>query len=105
MPQGPIAIANINVAAQGAKNSLNITAATLVKATRGTLLGVQIIVAGSAPGTINDVATLAGVADANVVAAIPNDIGPAPIASCGIPCLNGIVVTPGAGQTLAVFYI
>lgn len=105
MPQGPIAVANINIAAQGAKNSPNITVATVVKAARGTLLGVQVIVAGSAPGTVNDTTTTAAVAAANQVAVIPNAVGPVPLAASGIPCLNGIVVTPGTGQTIAVFYI
>ena len=105
MPQGPIAVANINIAAQGAKNSLNITSTTVVKATRGTLLAVQVIVAGSDIGSVYDSATAAGAVAGQEVAIIPDTVGAAPLPACGIPCLNGIVVTPGPGQTLAVFYI
>jgi hypothetical protein len=103
MPQTPIY--NPNIAAYGAKSVPAFTAATLIKAAKGTLLGIQVLVAGSAPGTVNDVATLAGVASDNEVATIPNSVGAASLPAPGIPCLNGIVVTPGTGQTLAVFYI
>lgn len=102
MPQGPIAVSNANLVTQGAKNSLNITAARVVKAGPGTLLAVTVIVAGSAAGTINDLAANSGVAAANQVYTIPNAAGTYQI---GFPCLTGIVVTPGTGQTLAVSYI
>jgi hypothetical protein len=103
MPQGPLYTPNIN--AFGAKNVPNITAATVVKATRGTLLGLFVIVAGSAPGEVNDSATVGGVSSpANQVAVIPNAVGPVVLGQ-GIPVSNGIVVTPGTGQTVVAFYI
>jgi hypothetical protein len=102
MPQGPLYTPNIN--AFGAKNVPNITTATLVKGTRGTLLGLFVIVAGSEPGQINDSATIGGVASTNQVGVIPNAVGPVVLGQ-GIPVSNGIVVTPGTGQTVAAFYI
>lgn len=103
MPQTPIFTPNI--AAYGAKNAPNLTVATLVKGARGTLLGLQVIVAGSAPGSVNDSATIAGAATANEIAVIPNSVGGVSIAANGIACVNGIVVTPGTGQTVVAIYI
>lgn len=102
MPQGPIAVASANLLPQGAKNSLNITTATVVKAAPGTVLSVIVQVAGSGTGTVNDCTTVAAVAAANQVAVIPETVGPIEIS---FPCTKGIVVTPGTGQTLAVSFI
>jgi len=105
MPQGPISVADANLIPQGAKNALNLTAATLVKGAPGTLLAVSVIVAGSAAGKVNDVATVGGVAAGNQILAVPNAVGPMNGLSRGLSFSNGLVVTPGTGQTVAVFYI
>jgi hypothetical protein len=105
MPQGPIPVSIINTASQGAKNTANITANTVIKAARGTIIGINVIVAGSAAGAVYDAATVAAAAAANQVGVIPNQVGAVPMPPQGIPCLNGIVVEPGAGQTIAVFWI
>jgi hypothetical protein len=78
--------------------SLNITAAKVLKAGPGAVLVVTVVVAGSAPGTVNDCATTGAAAAANQVATIPNTVGSYAI---NVPCVVGIVV-PGSGQTLAV---
>jgi hypothetical protein len=79
----------------------NITAATVIKATRGYIARVSVIVAGSAVGTINDCATTGAAAVGNQVGVIPNTVG---ILSYGFPCATGIVIVPGTGQTVAVSY-
>jgi hypothetical protein len=102
MPQGPIAVTDVNLASQGAKNLANITAATLVKGAPGTLLTVQVIVSGNAPGTVNDVSTAGGAAAGNQIGTIPNQVG---VTQFRVPFLTGLVVVPGTGQTVAVSYV
>lgn len=82
--------------------ALNVTAATVIKAIPGAVITVHILVAGSAAGAIYDSVSLAGNSVANQVCIIPNALGP-PI-SVSFPCLNGIVVAPGAGQAVSVSY-
>ena len=93
----------VSTGAQAANvlSSLNITAATLIKATPGTIIAISVVVAGSAAGSVNDCATTGTVAAGNKVYSIPNTAG---IYNLYFPCLVGIVVTPGTGQTLAVSY-
>ncbi len=105
MPQGPIAVATLNATAQGARTTSNITVPTVIKAARGTLLGIQVIVDGSAPGTANNCAATADAAAGNEVSAIPNAIGAVSLPNSGIPCVDGIVVVPGTGQTIAVSFV
>lgn len=91
----------------GAKSYLNITAQTLVSSTTVSsyaerrITRVQVLVAGSTVGSVNDASTIAGAAAANQVFVIPNVVGSYQV---DFPCLNGIVVTPGTGQTVAVSY-
>ena len=87
--------------ASGASAHLNITAATVVKAAPGRLVRVSVIVAGSATGTVNDVATTGGVGTANQVGTIPTALG---TTIFDWPCATGITVVPGTGQTVAVSY-
>jgi hypothetical protein len=93
--------------ATGSKSALNLTAATLVSVTSASsyvsrrIARVQVIVAGTVPGSVNDATTVAGAAVANQVFVIPNVAGSYQVE---FPCQNGIVVTPGTGQTVAVSY-
>jgi hypothetical protein len=87
---------------QGTSSSLNLTAATVVKATAGRAVRVSVLVAGTAPGTVNDTTTTAGAALANEVFEIPNTVG---MFELDWPCASGIVVVPGTGQTVAVSYV
>jgi hypothetical protein len=50
-------------------------------------------------GTATDCATAGAAAASNQVATIPNALGSYAV---NFPCLVGIVVVPGSGQTLAV---
>jgi len=88
--------------AQGQKTFFNITAATLVKAGAGRVAKVSVVVAGSGAGSINDAATIGTAAAANEIAVIPATVG---IINIDFPVSNGIVLTPGTGQTLAISYI
>jgi hypothetical protein len=84
----------------GASTVLNITATTVIKASAGRLVRINVIVAGAA-GSANDCTTTGAVAAANEVAVIPAVVGPVWL---DWPCNNGIVVAPGAGQTIAVAF-
>lgn len=88
--------------AGGLNTALGLTTATVVKnGTPGRVCRVSVIVAGSAVGTINDLATTSGAAAANQVFTIPNTVG---IYDVQMPCAVGILVVPGTGQTVAVSY-
>src|ERR1700681_4742851 len=81
------------------KSELNISAPTVLKTGPGTVISFVVQVAGSAPGSINDVATDAPTA-ANQIAVIPSQVADA--VPPNWPCAHGILVVPGAGQTVAV---
>lgn len=80
---------------------LNITAATVVKATPGTVLRFNVVAAGTTVGTINDCATTGAAAAANAVAAIPELVGTVEI---DWTFATGIVVVPGTGQVVSVLF-
>jgi hypothetical protein len=94
---------NINQPLDMATQSrLNITAATVVKATKGRAVRVSVVVAGSAAGTVNDNNLTTGNAAANTVAPLPTTVG---TITLDWPCVTGIVVVPGTGQTIAISYV
>lgn len=96
MPQYPI------VPREGGNQSnLNITAATVVKASPGTVWTVVVTTAGTTAGSVNDAATTGTAAAANLVFSIPNTVGAYELT---FPCFTGIVVTPGTGQVLSVSF-
>lgn len=94
---------------QGRCAQLNITAPTLLQTNQSAFLGapvarlmrVNVLVAGSAAGSVNDAATIAGAGANNAVFVIPNTVGSYLV---DWPMAAGIVVQPGAGQTVAVSY-
>lgn len=90
------------IVGKGLKSTLNITAATVVKAAPGRACKLSVIVAGSAAGTVNDVLTTGAAAAANQIAVAPNTVGTIDL---DWPCAVGIVVVPGTGQTLALSWI
>lgn len=91
----------------GSKSQLSITGPMLVSATTVSsyaerrIARVSVLVAGSTPGSVNDCILAASVAANNQVYVIPNVVG---VYWVDFPCLTGIFVTPGAGQTVAVSY-
>jgi hypothetical protein len=80
------------------QTTLNITTAQVIKAAPGCLVSFSVSVAGVA-GTINDVATTAAAAASNVICATP-----ATVEAIYFPFTfqKGLVVVPGAGQTITV---
>ena len=85
----------------GVASALNISAASVIKATPGTIYRVNVITAGTAPGAVYDATSTTGNTIADEIAPIPNTAG---IYYLEWPCLNGIVVAPGTGQVVAVSY-
>ena len=83
----------------GRLSTLNITSATVVKATPGRVFKLSVIVAGAATGTINDCATAGAAAASNQIGTSPTTLG---TIDFNWPMATGIVVVPGTGQTLAV---
>lgn len=77
----------------------NITTPTLLKGTPGTIFSVIVIAAGSIAGALYDATSVAAANAANQIAPIPTSGGP--IFLFEWPCQYGIVLIPGAGQTLS----
>lgn len=87
---------------QGGNNSvLNITAATVVKASPGTIWNVNVTTAGTTVGGVYDFAATTGEAAANLVAAIPDVVGAIDLI---FPCKTGILIVPGTGQVVSVSF-
>lgn len=86
---------------KGLKVAFNKTAATIIQAGVGRVAKVSVIVAGSAVGSVNDVATTGAAAVGNQLAVIPNTVG---VYDVDMPVATALVVVPGTGQTVAVSY-
>lgn len=92
--------------AQGTVTSNSIAAsatptASLIYAGSGYLVNFSVISSGTASGTINNSATVAASTTTNVLCATPTVIGVFP---CNLVFTNGLVVTPGVNQSIAVTY-
>jgi hypothetical protein len=101
---GVVGIGNISTILRrtaGTNSSAALTASTLVVSGPGRLVSVSVVVAGSAVGGAYNSATTAGAAAANELYAIPNVIG---VYTVGMEFVNGLVITPGSSQTVAVTY-
>lgn len=96
MPQFPIAPSVANA------NSVRaITAATVVKPNAGTVYTILVSIAGTAAGAVYDANTTGGDVAANLVASIPDATG---VVQINWPCKSGILVVPGAGQTVSIAF-
>lgn len=84
----------------GDKTFLGVTENTLVATEAGRLVNVIVSVAGAA-GTIHDAATVAAATTSNVIAVTPATAG---VLSINVPFTSGLVIKPGAGQTVGVTY-
>ena len=88
---------------QGSRSLLNITAATLVSLGQGMAFNVSILVSPTAAGGIYDSATVAGAAQSNMIA--PIAVGEVGIIHLdGIWFFNGLVINPGTGGAVSVWY-
>lgn len=101
----PQADANGNVLVHSAEcinSRLNITAgAVVVKAVPGKVGKIIVTTAGSAPGSVSDVATTGAVAAGNLIFSIPNTVG---IYQLNFPAKVGIIITAGTAQVLSVSF-
>jgi hypothetical protein len=84
---------------QGLTSVSGITSATTVKSSAGRVVNVNVIVAGSANGTIYD--AVSSTITSYPVYKIPNTVG---VYVINFPVLYGIYVVPGTGQTVSVSY-
>lgn len=80
---------------------LNITSSTVVKATNGCLVSVNVTTAG-AQGAIYDITTAGAAAAANEIAIIPAVVGTY-YYQC-FPFFAGLVIIPGAAQVVSISY-
>lgn len=94
-------VANTLQALSGKQSALALTTSTLVKSGSGWAARVAVIVAGSAAGTLYDVATIAGVAAATALAPVPNAQG---VIDIKMPFANGLVFVPGSGMTATISF-
>lgn len=111
---GVVAINNLNqtIAAQttaltaqadyyaGQYTSAPVTAATLVASGSGYLVNVAILVAGAA-GNVYDAASTGAAGASNLLYPTVATVGFTPV---GMRFTDGLVVTPGGGQTVVVTY-
>lgn len=91
-------VSNLSIRKQ---TSATVTGTTLAITGTGTLINYSVTVAGSGVGTINNVNSVAGVTAANVLVAVPNTVGVYPV---NVAFGLGLVVIPGAGQSINVTY-
>src|SRR4051812_38454236 len=96
-------ISHGNVPERGNQSRMNIAAAggaVLIPGAKRAFT-VTVVVAGSAPGTLNDIGTTGGAAAGNQFFSIPNVVGSYVV---DWPILVGLVVVPGTGQTVSISY-
>jgi hypothetical protein len=85
----------------GTTTSATVTAATLVVTGKGYLVNFAVVVAGSASGLVSNYTAATSVPALSALAATPATIGVYP---CGQVFTNGLVITPGTGQSINVTY-
>lgn len=83
------------------QNKLNLTVATVVKASAGNVGVVVVNTAGSTAGGIYDTTTTGGAAAGTLIAAV-EAAGVYNLA--GFACLSGIVFVPGTGMVASISY-
>lgn len=81
--------------------SSTVTSSTFIIAGRGRLISFSVVVAGSASGLIYNAGTPTGGAAANALVATPTTIG---LYNVNMIFTDGLVVTPGTGQSINVTY-
>lgn len=95
------ALNNITLGTAGTVTSTTVTSTTLVFTGRGRLVSFAVVVPGSASGLIHNSSTAGGATASNALCATPNTIG---VYSSGQVFTNGLVIDPGAGQSINVTY-
>jgi len=96
------ALNNTTLGAAGTVTSATVTATTVIFVGSGRLVNVSVVINGSADGFIHNASTAAGITNANALCAAPSAaVGVYP---CGQVFTNGLVIDPGAGQSINVTY-
>lgn len=95
------ALNNITLGTVGTITSVTVTATTLIFTGAGRLVSFSVVVPGSAAGTIHNASSTAGVTAANALCATPTT---AAIYQSGQVFTHGLVIDPGAGQSINVTY-
>lgn len=90
-----------NIREIGNITSASVAASTLVLSGAGRLVNFSVLVVGTTTGFIHNVADVALVSDANRLCAVTNVLG---IFPAGLNFTQGLVIVPGAGQSLNVTY-
>ena len=101
---GVVAINTLTQATQrglGTTTSATVTAATLVVTGKGYLVRVAVVVAGSGSGLISNYTAATSVPASTALMATPATVG---VYSSGQVFSNGLVITPGTGQSINVTY-
>ena len=101
---GVVAINNVAQTVQrllGTVTSQTVTAGTSIYVGTGYLVNFSVVVAGTDAGVIYNSTSAASVPDTDALCAIPNTIG---VYKVGQVFTNGVVIVPGAGQSINVTY-
>jgi hypothetical protein len=85
----------------GDKTFLGASESSLVATGAGRLVNLVVSVTGATAGSVHDSATVQGATAANVIAVIPATPG---ITQINVPYSDGLVLLPGAGQTVSITY-
>ena len=85
----------------GTATSATVTAATVIATGKGYLVNVAVVVAGSASGKVSNYTDTASVPASTALVATPTTVG---VYRAGQVFTNGLVVTPGTGQSINFTY-
>ena len=96
------ALNNITLGSAGTVTSTTVTSTTVVFVGSGRLVNVSVAVKGSADGFIHNASTAGAVAPSNALCATP--FAAVGVYPCGQVFTNGLVIDPGAGQSINVTY-
>jgi hypothetical protein len=101
---GVVAVNTLTQATQrglGTATSATVTATTLVVTGKGYLVNVAVVVAGSGSGLVSNYTSTTSVPASSALVATPATVGVYP---CGKVFSDGLVITPGTGQSINVTY-
>lgn len=91
-----------NLRGQGTVTSDTVTADTLVVSGKGYLVSYTLVASGSANGMIYNANSIALTSASNALC--PTDKSLANVVKTGLVFTNGLVIRPGAGQSINVTY-
>lgn len=95
-------IYNLQRRVAGTTTSATVSASTVIVTGKGRLVSYTVVVSGSSDGGIHDLASTSGGTAANTL--VPTDHTKLGVVVCGLEFQNGLLVTPGTGQSVNVTY-